>query len=85
MARLGHNNNNKNAISRKVVFLLSCAALLGVALIADFLWALSTSTSSAYQSIASNWALGKSGSIIVPSFNTAQDDKVHCFDPLTLL
>ncbi|KAF8378132.1 hypothetical protein HHK36_029469 [Tetracentron sinense] len=53
--------------STKFVFLLSCAGLLGVALIADFLWASSSSSSSAYSSFASNWALEKSGSVIVPN------------------
>ncbi|KAJ4958327.1 hypothetical protein NE237_025438 [Protea cynaroides] len=58
--------------STKLVFLLSCAGLLGAALIADFLWASSSSHSHAYASIASNWVLEKSGTVVVPNKEKAE-------------
>ena len=74
MARFNHNYHSS---STKLVFLTSCAGLLGVALIADFLWTSSySSVGSAYLSVASNWALEKSGIIAVPNATAKTDDKV---------
>ncbi|KAM0957921.1 hypothetical protein FF1_023285 [Malus domestica] len=50
----------------KWVVLTSCAVLLGVALAADFLWASSSYSSSAYSLIASNLVLDKAGTFVVP-------------------
>lgn len=69
-------NHKYHSSPTKLVFLLSCAALLGAALIADFLWASSSSSGgSAYLSIASNWALEKSGILVVPNVTTNIVDK----------
>ncbi|XP_075640493.1 kelch repeat-containing protein At3g27220-like [Castanea sativa] len=73
MARFNH---KYHSTSTKLAFLLSCAGLLGVALIADFLWTSSySSAGSAYLSVASNWALEKSGIIAVPNATNKTDDK----------
>ncbi|KAJ8750313.1 hypothetical protein K2173_014228 [Erythroxylum novogranatense] len=66
MARLGHNQIIKH-VSTKLMFVISCVALLAAAFVADFLWASSSSISSAYRSVAFKWALQKSGNIVVPS------------------
>ncbi|KAE8021364.1 hypothetical protein FH972_007259 [Carpinus fangiana] len=63
MARFNHNKHHSS--TTKLVFLISCAGLLGAALIADFLWASSSSAAPAYLSIASSWALEKSGILVV--------------------
>uniref|UniRef100_A0A2N9FYL5 Kelch repeat-containing protein n=1 Tax=Fagus sylvatica TaxID=28930 RepID=A0A2N9FYL5_FAGSY len=69
-------NHKYHSSPTKLVFLLSCAALLGAALIADFLWASSSSSGgSAYLSVASNWALEKSGILVVPNVTTNIVDK----------
>ena len=74
MARFNHKYHSS---STKLVFLTSCAGLLGAALIADFLWTSSySSAGSAYLSVASNWALKKSGIIAVPNATAKTDDKV---------
>ena len=74
MARFNHKYHSS---STKLVFLTSCAGLLGAALIADFLWTSSySSAGSAYLSVASNWALEKSGIIAVPNATAKTDDKV---------
>lgn len=49
---------------------LTCAGLLAVVLVVDFLWASSSNSSSADPSIASNWALEKSETIILPDVTT---------------
>lgn len=73
MARFNHKYHSS---STKLVFLTSCAGLLGAALIADFLWTSSySSAGSAYLSVASNWALEKSGIIAVPNATAKTDDK----------
>jgi hypothetical protein len=59
------NHNKHHSSTTKLVFLISCAGLLGAALIADFLWASSSSAAPAYLSIASSWALEKSGILVV--------------------
>nr|POE56923.1 hypothetical protein CFP56_27874 [Quercus suber] len=75
MARFNHKYHSS---STKSVFLTSCASLLGVALIADFLRTSSyTSAGSAYLSVASNWALKKSGTIAVPNATAKTDDKTQ--------
>ncbi|GAB2268528.1 hypothetical protein Dimus_003484, partial [Dionaea muscipula] len=51
--------------STKLVILICFAGLLAIALVADLLWA--SSSSSAYQYIASNWQ--QQSDIIVPKFN----------------
>lgn len=63
MARSNHNKHHSS--TTKLVFLISCAGLLGAALIADFLWASSSSAAPAFLSIASSWALEKSGIVVV--------------------
>ncbi|XP_022133686.1 kelch repeat-containing protein At3g27220-like [Momordica charantia] len=64
-------NHQKNAsYTKKLVFLLTCAGLLGSALIADILWTSSSSSSSAYLSIASNWALERTKFPVVPDEST---------------
>lgn len=64
MARFVHKHTpSSSSATKKLVFLISCAGLLGAALIADFIWA--SSSSSAYLSIASNWALEKTGIVVV--------------------
>lgn len=72
MGRFDHKLKSSSPCSAiKLVILISIAGLLGAALIADFLYAssssLSSSSSSAYLSVASNWALEKSGIIFIPS------------------
>ncbi|XP_043721742.1 kelch repeat-containing protein At3g27220-like [Telopea speciosissima] len=77
--------NNGKLASSKLVFLLSCAGLLGAALIADFLWA-SSFLSSAYSSIASNWVLEKSETVVVPNIKkvNAFKSKIITHDPRIL-
>ncbi|CAB4305772.1 unnamed protein product [Prunus armeniaca] len=58
----------------KWVFLTSCACLLGGALVADFLWASSSYSSSAYSFISSNLALDKSGTLVVPNVTANEAD-----------
>lgn len=62
MARFVHKHTPSSSATKKLVFFISCAGLLGAALIADFIWA---SSSSACLSIASNWALEKTGIVVV--------------------
>lgn len=50
-------SSGKQQTSAKFVVILSFVGLLGVALIADVLWASSSYSSSDYTSIASNWAI----------------------------
>ncbi|KAG7023896.1 Kelch repeat-containing protein, partial [Cucurbita argyrosperma subsp. argyrosperma] len=64
-------NHQKNASStKKLVFLITCAALLGAALIADVLWTSSSSLSSSYFSISSNWAIRRPEVLVVPDSST---------------
>ncbi|XP_008231163.1 PREDICTED: kelch repeat-containing protein At3g27220-like [Prunus mume] len=63
----------------KWVFLTSCACLLGVALVADFLWASSSYSSSAYSFISSNLALDKSGTLVVPNVTANEADQKGSF------
>lgn len=72
MGRFDHKLKSSSRCSAtKLVILISIAGLLGAALITDFLYAssssFSSSSSSAYLSVASNWALEKSGIIFIPS------------------
>ncbi|GKV07913.1 hypothetical protein SLEP1_g19614 [Rubroshorea leprosula] len=64
-----HHHHSKSNWS-KLVIILACAALLGAALAFNVFWASSYSLSSTYISVASNWALQKSGMIVVPSVRT---------------
>ncbi|XP_043712660.1 kelch repeat-containing protein At3g27220-like isoform X2 [Telopea speciosissima] len=75
-------NSGKHA-STKLVFLLSFAGFLGAALIADFFWASSSSLSSAYSSIASNWVLEKSETVVVPNTKSVKS-KNATHDPRIL-
>ncbi|KAA8540167.1 hypothetical protein F0562_024270 [Nyssa sinensis] len=56
-------------------FVLICVGLLGAGLIADLLWASSSSSSSAYRYIASNWPPKKSESFIVPNLRNKTKTK----------
>ncbi|KAK9272490.1 hypothetical protein L1049_002863 [Liquidambar formosana] len=60
--------------------ILTLSGLLGAALVVDFLWASSSFSSSAYQSIASNWALQKSRIIVVPNVATIAEKIVDAKD-----
>ncbi|GLU02205.1 hypothetical protein SLE2022_194650 [Rubroshorea leprosula] len=64
-----HHHYSKSNWS-KLVIILACAGLLGAALAFNVFWASSYSLSSTYISVASNWALEKSGMIVVPSVGT---------------
>ncbi|GLT33129.1 hypothetical protein SLA2020_077420 [Shorea laevis] len=66
---LFHHHHSKSSWS-KLVIILGCAALLGAALAFNVFWASSYSLSSTYISVASNWALEKSGMIVVPGVGT---------------
>ncbi|KAJ0053927.1 hypothetical protein Pint_02930 [Pistacia integerrima] len=68
MARFTHSNKHTYT---GTLLLLSCLALIGAALIADFMLA-SSSYSPAYLSIASKWAREKSGFIVVPNLNASK-------------
>jgi hypothetical protein len=68
MARFNHNKHHSS--TAKLVFLISCAGLLGAALIADILWASSSSAAPTYLSIASSWALEKSRIVVVQNVTT---------------
>ena len=82
----GQVNHKYHSSSTKLVFLTSCAGLLGAALIADFLWTSSySSAGSAYLSVASNWALEKSGIIALPNATAKTDDKVGSFTECAIL
>lgn len=77
MARSTHKHHSSS--TTKLVFLISCAGLLGAALIVDFLWASSSYSTAAapYLSAASKWALQKSGIEVVPNVTLADiTDKV---------
>ncbi|WKA04247.1 hypothetical protein VitviT2T_022302 [Vitis vinifera] len=54
----------KHYTSKKLVLLASFVGFLGAILVADYLWA---SASFAYLSIASNWALTKSSTVVIPT------------------
>lgn len=60
----------------KWVVLTSCAVLLGVVLAADFLWASSSYSSSAYSLIASNLMLDKAGTFVVPDATASEANVV---------
>lgn len=72
MARFAH--HNKHAYTKAGVCFLCVFGLLGAALIADFMWASSSSFSSAYLSIASKWAIEKSGVVVIPNVNATKID-----------
>ncbi|GAV85766.1 Kelch_4 domain-containing protein/Kelch_6 domain-containing protein [Cephalotus follicularis] len=75
MSRFAQYKHKHKHTSSKLVFLLACAGLLGVALFADVLWFSSSSSLYSSLSIASNWALEKSGIFIVPKISTKEADK----------
>ncbi|WRX21852.1 hypothetical protein QQP08_014339 [Theobroma cacao] len=62
-----HQHQSKNNSCTKFVVILSSACLLGLACIANLLWASSFSFSSAYLSIASNWVPQKPRIFVVPN------------------
>ncbi|XP_021833281.1 kelch repeat-containing protein At3g27220-like isoform X2 [Prunus avium] len=66
MSRFTQHHTHSSSAA-KWVFLTSCACLLGGALVADFLWASSSYSFSAYSFISSNLALDKSGTLVVPN------------------
>ncbi|KAL9454321.1 hypothetical protein AB3S75_009830 [Citrus x aurantiifolia] len=74
MARFAH--HNKHTYTKTGCWFLCVLGLLGAALIADFMWASSSSSSSSseYLSIASNWALEKSGVVVIPHVNATKVD-----------
>ncbi|KAJ4729410.1 Kelch repeat-containing protein [Melia azedarach] len=75
MSKFSQHNINKHTYKARTVWTLSFLCFLGVALIADFMWASSSSTSSPlYFSIASNWALEKSGIVIISNFDSSTTD-----------
>ncbi|KAL6139461.1 hypothetical protein ACLB2K_057765 [Fragaria x ananassa] len=80
MARLTQNHSTSSYSSSKLkwVFLTCCAALLGAALILDFLWASSSYSSSAYSIIGSSLALQKTATLVVLNVtaNNAGQEKV---------
>lgn len=67
MSRFSHKHTSSSSSATKLVFLIFFVGLLAVAFVADFLWASSTSSSTAYFSVASNWALEKTGILVVPN------------------
>lgn len=78
MAKFTH--NNKHIYSTKSAVVLFLIGFLGFAFIADYMWFSSSSFSSAYHSIASNWALQKSGITVVPNVvdtTSAHTNQVH--------
>ncbi|KAH9792111.1 hypothetical protein KPL71_003991 [Citrus sinensis] len=76
MARFAH--HNKHTYTKTGCWFLCVLGLLGAALIADFMWASSSSSSfsssSAHLSVASNWALEKSGVVVIPHVNATKID-----------
>lgn len=74
MGKLGH--DTKHHLSSKLVFLLFCVGLLGVVFIADVVWTSSSSISSAYQSVAFNWALQTSGKVLFVNATDKKDNEV---------
>ncbi|KDO55676.1 hypothetical protein CISIN_1g013909mg [Citrus sinensis] len=76
MARFDH--HNKHTYTKTGCWFLCVLGLLGAALIADFMWASSSSSfssSSAHLSVASNWALEKSGVVVIPHVNATKIDR----------
>ncbi|KAG8637723.1 hypothetical protein MANES_15G157700v8 [Manihot esculenta] len=73
MGKLGH--DTKHHLSSKLVFLLFCVGLLGVVFIADVVWTSSSSISSAYQSVAFNWALQTSGKVLFVNATDKKDNE----------
>lgn len=72
---MGRPNQKHTSSSSKLVILLSFAGLLAVALIGDFLWASSSSSTSAFRYISSNWQ--QSPNIIVHNVTKKSSDKVE--------
>ncbi|RZC74626.1 hypothetical protein C5167_050106 [Papaver somniferum] len=66
------NNNTKHSSTSKLIILLACAALLGIALIVDFLWASSTS-------YLSNWVIDNKSppNIIIPNSPKSYKNSTH--------
>ncbi|KAL9457907.1 hypothetical protein AB3S75_006865 [Citrus x aurantiifolia] len=76
MARFDH--HIKHTYTNTGCWFLCVLGLLGAALIADFMWASSSSSfssSSAHLSVASNWALEKSGVVVIPHVNATKIDR----------
>ncbi|ONI19866.1 hypothetical protein PRUPE_3G302200 [Prunus persica] len=78
MSRFTQHHTHSSSAA-KWVFLTSCACLLGGALVADFLWASSSYSSSAYSFISSNLALDKSGALVVPNVTANEADQKGSF------
>lgn len=75
MARFDH--HKQHTYTKTGCWFLCVLGLLGAALIADFMWASSSSSfssSSAHLSVASNWALEKSGVVVIPHVNATKID-----------
>ncbi|KAF5479775.1 hypothetical protein F2P56_000567 [Juglans regia] len=71
MARF--NRIKHHSSTAKLVFLTSCAGLLGVALVVHFLWASSSFyVASFYSSVAPIWVLEKSGVLVVTDVTTTK-------------
>ncbi|KAH9743664.1 hypothetical protein KPL70_003376 [Citrus sinensis] len=76
MARFDH--HKQHTYTKTGCWFLCVLGLLGAALIADFMWASSSSSfssSSAHLSVASNWALEKSGVVVIPHVNATKIDR----------
>lgn len=76
MARFDH--HKQHTYTKTGYWFLCVLGLLGAALIADFMWASSSSSfssSSAHLSVASNWALEKSGVVVIPHVNATKIDR----------
>lgn len=77
MAKFTHHHNHGHSPRKKLAFVASLSGLVGAALIADFFWASSSSTS-AYLSLASNWAREKSGIIVFPNVLPSPEAEKVC-------
>lgn len=67
-----HHHNKPNW--SKLVVIWACAGLLGLALVVNVIWASSSSFTSAYKVIASNFAVEKSAVIVVPNVAANNSD-----------
>ncbi|XP_021890372.1 kelch repeat-containing protein At3g27220-like [Carica papaya] len=62
-----HNSNKKQQRLKGFILVSSCAGLLGVGLVVNFLWASSSYFSAAYQAVASGWDFNSSPTVVVPN------------------
>lgn len=72
-----HNHKHSSSSSSlKLVILVSFLALVGFGVVADLLWASSSSTFSAFRYVADNWPSQQSTTINLPSVNLTSHPKV---------